>query len=194
MTAQGLGKEAIEAATAVVAMFNYLTRVADATGIEFDYPTLLPVFEPESGRPLAPQPDRTAWPVAAAELRTFRYFPALGEAWQRWRDYVLESTEPLTRRERHVLARAAAEECCNRWRADLLNEYTPQNAAESVLAEFARKLSRRPWQMRAADLDALRASGRAEPALSHAIAVVALQNADWRLAMGRLVGFRSRPG
>jgi hypothetical protein len=40
-------------------MFNYFTRVADATGIEFDYPTPLPAFEPDvcqvaAGRPARP--------------------------------------------------------------------------------------------------------------------------------------------
>jgi hypothetical protein len=88
----------------------------------------------------------------------------MSEAWQRWRGYVFETDQPLTRRERQLLARAAADECCDRSRVDQLAGYVPESPAESWLEEFARKLTRQ-----------------------HAIAVVALQNAEWRLAMGRLV-------
>jgi len=185
---QGFGEDAIEAATGVVAMFNYLTRVADATGIEFDYTSPLPVFQPDLARPPAARPSRASWPVIPGPARTFPRFPATSEAWERWRGYVFESDQPLTHRERQLLARAAAEECCDRWRADLLLEYQPENEGESQLGEFARKLTRQPWQMQAADLEALRGAGYAETALLHAIAVVALQNADSRVAMGRRVG------
>jgi alkylhydroperoxidase family enzyme len=185
LAGQGFGEDAIEAATGVVAMFNYLTRVADATGIEFDYTSPLPAFQPDLARPPAARPGRPSWPIVPGQARTFPRFPAVTEAWERWRGYVFESDHPLTHRERQLLARATAEECCDRWRADLLLEYQPENEAESRLAEFARKLTRQPWRMQAADLDALRGAGSSETALLHAIAVVALQNADSRLAMGR---------
>ena len=54
---QGLDEERVEAAIGVIAMFNYFTRVADATGIEFDYPTELPAFVPPGtghGAPAGP--------------------------------------------------------------------------------------------------------------------------------------------
>ncbi len=185
LTEHGFGADAIEAATGVVAMFNYLTRVADATGIEFDYASPLPAFQPDLGRGPVARPRRPSWPVVPGEFRTLPRFPAVSEAWQRWRGYVFGSEELLTHRERQLLAGAAAEGCCDRWRADLLAGYEPENAAESRLVEFARKLTLQPWQMRAADLDALREAGYAEAALLHAIVVVALQNAESRLAMGR---------
>lgn len=185
LAAQGLGAEAVEAATGVVAMFNYLTRVADASGIEFDYASPLPVFQPERDREPVARPDRGSWPVVAAEFRTFRSFPAMNEAWRQWREYVFDSTEPLTHRERRVLARAAAQECCDRWRADELTEYSPRDDKESLLDAFARKLSRTPWQMSPADLQVLRDAGCPEPGLLHAISVAALQNAESRLAMGQ---------
>src|SRR5437764_3213915 len=50
LAAQGLDADAVEAAAGVVAMFNYLTRVADASGIEFDYQSPLPAFEPDLAR------------------------------------------------------------------------------------------------------------------------------------------------
>ncbi len=185
LAAHGLGPAQVESATGVVAMFNYLTRVADASGIEFDYATPLPAFTPERDREPAPRPDRESWPVLGAELRTLPSLPDLSEAWSRWHAYVFDSAEPLTRHERRVLARAAAQECCDRTRADELADAPPRTATETLLDAFARKLSRQPWRMTPADLQALRDAGYAEVALLHAIAVVALQNAESRLAMGR---------
>lgn len=175
----------MQTATGVVAMFNYLTRVADASGIEFDYESPLPVFQPRRDREPAPRPDRASWPVIGAEFRALPSFPALTEAWGRWHEYVFGSDEPLPRGDRRVLARAAAQECCDRTRADELDGHAPRNATESLLDAFARKLSRQPWGMGPADLASLRAAGYPEPALLHAISVVALQNAESRLAMGR---------
>jgi uncharacterized protein YciW len=185
LAAQGLGSDACEAAAGVVAMFNYLTRVADASGIEFDYESPLPVFQPERTREAAERPGHSAWPVVGAEFRTFAAFPAMADAWRQWRGYVFDSDEPLTRRERRVLARAAAQETCDRWRADELAGDAPEDDREYLLDSFARKLSRTPWRMGPADLQALRDAGYAEPTLLHAISTVALQNAESRLAMGR---------
>lgn len=168
-----------------MAVFNYLTRVADASGIEFDYASPLPAFEPERGRDPAPRPDRAAWPVVAGEFRTLPSYPATSEAWQRWHEYVFDSDEPLNRRERRLLAHAAAQETCDRVRADELAEYTPRDDREERLTAFGRKLSRSPWRMEQSDLQTLRDLGYPEPALLHAISVVALQNAESRLAMGR---------
>src|SRR5690348_13500384 len=66
LAAAGFGAEDVEAAAGVVAMFNYLTRVADASGIEFDYASELPEFQPERAQQPAPRPERDRWPVAAA--------------------------------------------------------------------------------------------------------------------------------
>lgn len=184
LAARGLDAPAIGAATAVVAMFNYLTRVADASGIEFDYESPLPVFQPDRGREPAARPHRESWPVVGAEYRTMPGFPALTQAWQQWHDYVFDSAEPLNHRERRLLAAAAAQECCDRWRADELAGYTPRDSREAALDAFARKLSRQPWRMGPADLQTLRDNGFPEPALLHVISVVALQNAESRLAMG----------
>ncbi len=179
---QGLDTEVVEAATGVVAMFNYLTRVADASGIEFDYASPLPVFQPDRGREPAARLARESWPVA--EFRTLPSFPEFNEAWRHWREYVFDSDEPLSQRERRVLAAAAAQECCDRVRADELADHAPQDTRESTLDTFARRLSRAPWQLSPAELQALRDAGYPEPALLHAISVVALQNAESRLAMG----------
>src|SRR6266540_4990302 len=154
LTEHGFGADAIEAATGVVAMFNYLTRVADASGIEFDYASPLPVFQPDRGREPAARLARESWPVA--EFRTLPSFPEFNEAWRHWREYVFDSDEPLSQRERRVLAAAAAQECCDRVRADELADHAPQDTRESTLDTFARRLSRAPWQLSPAELQALR--------------------------------------
>jgi hypothetical protein len=190
LASHGVDGAALESAIGVVAMFNYLTRVADASGIELDYASPLPAFQPRRDREPAPRPDRGAWPVVADEFRTLPSYPATTEAWQRWHEYVFDSDEPLTRRERRLLASAAAQETCDRARADELADHTPRDEREALLDTFARKLSRTPWRMTPSDLRALRDAGHPEPALLHAISVVALQNAESRLAMGRALTAR----
>ena len=54
----------------------------------------------------------------------------------------------------------------------------------STLDIFARGLNRAPWRTSPAELQALRDTGCPEPAELHAISLVALQNAESRLAMG----------
>jgi alkylhydroperoxidase family enzyme len=184
LAAHGFGTDAIQAATGVVAVFNYLTRVADASGIEFDYQSPLPVFVPDRDREPAIRPERTAWPVLAGDFRSLTAFPAVIEAWQQWHEYVFDSDTPLSRRERQLLAAAAARECCDGARVDELAAVVPGDDREMLLVAFGSKLSHQPWRMRPADLQALRDAGYPEPALLHAISVVALQNAECRLAMG----------
>ena len=173
----GLDGEAIQATTGVVAMFNYLTRVADASGIEFDYNSPLPAFQPRREQQSVPRPDREHWPVVPVGHRSLPDFPEMTEAWRHWREYVFDSAEPLPQRDRRLLAKAAAEECGDRWQADELAEHTPRDERDATLDAFARKLSRRPWQMGPADLQTLRDAGLEEPALLHVISVVAQQNA-----------------
>jgi alkylhydroperoxidase family enzyme len=166
---EGLDRDQIEAAITVVAMFNYFTRVADATGIEFDYPTPLPAFEPDTCRVPASRPA-----AASVPARTLPRSSALRAAWQTWREYVLESDQPLSRRERRLAAATAAED----------PEVPERTPADEPLVAFARKLSREPWTMQPADLDTLRAHGYPEPAILHIISVTAHQNATSRLWTG----------
>jgi alkylhydroperoxidase family enzyme len=183
---QGMDEGQIEAAIGVIAMFNYFTRVADAAGIEFDYDTPLPAFEPDRGQVTATRPGRS---VAArldagpdAGHRPQPFYPQLREIWETWRTYVTESDEPLSRRDRRILARVAAEEATDWAFAETLDE--PARDGDEQLAGFARKLSREPWRMVAGDLDTLRAAGYSEQAVLHIISVVAHQNADSRLVIG----------
>jgi alkylhydroperoxidase family enzyme len=184
---QGLDEEQVETAVGVIAMFNYFTRVADATGIEFDYATPLPAFQPDRRQAAAPRPARAARPGSPGGDEAARPRPRPGmlrAAWQSWRAYLLAADEPLSRPDRRLLASVAAEEAADWAGAEALAPPGPVTGRDAQLIAFARKLSRQPWRMEAADLDRLRASGYSEAAVLHAISVVAHQNADSRLAAG----------
>lgn len=188
---QGLDEQQIEAAVGVISMFNYFTRVADATGIEFDYQTPLPAFEPDLRQATAPRPDRSVSGGSPAGPRGRPGHPQLQAAWDTWRTYELETDEPLSKRERRVLASVAAEEATDWAGAEALGARVPGADGDDRLVAFARKLSREPWRMQAADLDGLRASGYSEVAVLHVISVVAHQNADSRLAIGLAAASRA---
>lgn len=178
-------------------MFNYFTRVADATGIEFDYDTALPPFEPDTGHGFADRPaynriqsasvsvsaSVSASAEAEADAGAHRELPEgpLRTAWDAWRTYVLGPDEPAGYRDRRFVARVAAEECADWKTAD---EFSSPQDFDKKLAEFARKLSRQPWLMQPADLEELRAAGYSEVSLLHIISAVAHQNAASRLSRG----------
>lgn len=188
-----LDEDQLEAAIGVVSMFNYFTRVANATGIEFDYLTPLPAFEPDLRQATAPRPDRPAILGGGSGVsasgdgtgggRRAPRYQQLRTAWETWRGYLLEADAPLSRRERRLLASVAAEETTDWAGAEALNRLD-RPADDEPLVGFARKLSRHPWRMTAGDLAQLRAAGYPEKAVLHVISVVAHQNADSRLAIG----------
>jgi len=181
---QGLSAEQIEAAVGVISMFNYFTRVADATGIEFDYETPLPAFKPDQGQLRSARPDRAGAPPPQAGQRPVPQHPRLQAAWESWRAYELDSEQPISQRERRLLASVAAEEAADWDGAEALDGRQSRADADERLIGFARKLSRQPWRMESADLEALRAAGYSEVAVLHVISVVAHQNADSRLVIG----------
>ena len=181
---QELDEDQLEAAIGVISLFNYFTRVADATGIEFDYPTALPAFEPDLCQVPAPRPDR---PVSLSTLAGSRRRPqleGLRAAWESWRAYVLEADQPISQRERRLLAAVAAEEAADWEGAEALNGSKSGPDGDDQLIGFARKLSRQPWLMGKEDLERLRSLGYSDQAVLHVISVVAHQNADSRLVIG----------
>jgi alkylhydroperoxidase family enzyme len=188
---QGLDEEQIEAAVGVISMFNYFTRVADATGIEFDYQTPLPAFEPNLRQVTAPRPDRSVSSSRPVAARRRPQHPQLRAAWASWRTYVLDADEPISRRERRLLASVAAEEAADWEGAEALNGGKSAGDGDDRLVGFARKLSRQPWSMETEDLERLRAAGYCEEAVLHVISVVAHQNADSRLAAGLTAASRT---
>ena len=190
----GLDEQQIEASIAVISMFNYFTRVADATGIEFDYKTPLPAFEPDLRQAAAPRPHRSGSSAGGAGRgrQRPRHLP-LRAAWESWRAYVMEADKPISRGERRLLAIVAAEESGDWEGAGALGELNSLTDGDNRLIRFARKLSRQPWAMEASDLAELRAAGYSEDALLHIVSVVAHQNADSRLDIGLSAASQSPP-
>lgn len=164
----------------IVAMFNHLTRVADATGIELDYESPLPTYEVDMAREPLPRPDPEAWPRPEARL-PLSLRPATAEAFAGWRDYVHAPAAGLTDRDRAVLARAAAHHLCDAAGVAAHAEGVPATGREERLAAFAEKLTVSPWRMTEADIESLRAEGMADPTVLRAIAVVGFQNAASRV-------------
>lgn len=190
----GLDEQQIEASITVISMFNYFTRVADATGIEFDYKTPLPAFEPDRHQAAAPRPRQpgSAAGSAGRGRQRPRHEPLLA-AWESWRAYVMEADKPVSRGERRLLAIVAAQESGDWEGAGALGDPSSLTDGDSPLIRFARKLSRRPWSMEASDLAELRAAGYSEDALLHIVSVVAHQNADSRLHIGLSAANRIPP-
>jgi alkylhydroperoxidase family enzyme len=192
---QGLDRDQLEAAVGVIAMFNYFTRVADATGIEFDYLSPLPAFEPDVHQAVSPRPSQSgsSEPGTGAGRRRPRYQP-LRQAWQSWRSYVLESDKPIGQRQRWLLACVAAEESADGDQAGALGGFGSLTADDDEVVRFARKVSCEPWRMTATDLERLRSVGYSDEALLHIISVVAHQNADSRLTAGLRAVNQGAPG
>lgn len=182
----GLDDGAVAQAVTVVAQFQHFTRMADAVGIEFDYATPLPPLRIVDREP-APRPPRDRWPrpgPRALDLETLR--PASAQALQAYRAQGLEKDGALPRAERLLLARVAADTCCDV--APELPAVELGTPREQALATFARHLSLTPWRTIRPQLDALRAVGLDDEQLLDAAAVTAMQNVWSRLELG-LTGF-----
>ena len=162
----------------LVAMFNYLTRVADGTGIEADYGTELPQFVYRGVTESAQRPEPAEWPPVDGSIELLSVLPDAAAAWDRWRDYVLESTAPISKATRQQLRAIAARNACD-------GAIAASGETDAVaLSNFADKLSRTPWLVDSSDVETLRSTGLDDPSILHVIAVVAYQSAESRLRIG----------
>jgi alkylhydroperoxidase family enzyme len=181
----GLARTSIALVIGLVGMFNYLTRVADGTGIEADYETGLPEFVYRGVTESAPRPEPTDWPPVDRSPALLSLLPEVEAAWHRWRDYLLESPSPISVATRRQLQAIAARNACD-------GSLEPLDRAASgagvefghELSSFAEKLSRTPWLVASSDVDALRSIGLDDRSILHVIAVVAYQSAESRLRIG----------
>ncbi len=182
----GIADHEIVHAVAVTGFFNYVTRVADASGIEFDYESPLPRLQIDLGREPLPRPPRAEWPeLDPSPRRPISLRPATEAALAAFRSHAFELDAPLTRRERRVIARVAMEGVCDAG-ASALDDAAPRTPREEALAAYAAKLTVTPWRMTEADLAPLRQEGLDDRGLLHTLSLVAFQNMDSRvrLALG----------
>lgn len=183
----GVSDEGIVQAVTIGGIFNYVTRVADGVGLEFDYESALPRLQVDPSVEALPRPQVSEWPTlgASPEL-TLHHRPATEAAFARWRDYTFERDAPLARRDRAVLARAAAFGVCDAAGVSAFADGEPHSPREDALAAYATKLTLTPWRMTEADLGPLRAHGLDDAGVLDVVSLVALQNtlSRIRLALG----------
>jgi len=165
------------------AFFNYLNRVADATGIDFDYQSPLPAMPVDRGREPVPRPPVSGWPRRPAAF-ALSDRPLTAERFASWRRHLLGRDAPLTRRERRLVAHAAALATCDAAGAAALDAGAPSSPRERAMIAYADLLSRAPWRLGAPDLAPLREHGLDDHALLDLLTVAAFQNTASRLTLG----------
>lgn len=180
---EGISEEAIEQAVLVTAFFNYFPRVADATGIEFDYESPLPRFTADSTREALPRIPSVDWnpAVDGSTSPPFARGPGIASILEPWRVLHLERTTPLGQTTRRMLLRIVAEELCDSAALGPWQDAEPASEAEKLLASFGQKLTKTPWAMNQGDVDALRAVGLSDEGILGAITLIAHQNAISRM-------------
>jgi uncharacterized protein YciW len=185
----GLSRTSIVLVIGLVAMFNYLTRVADSTGVEADYRNELPEFAYRGVTESVPRPGPQGWPPVDRSIELLAVLPGVQAAWGRWHDYILESPGPIPVDTRNQLRFLAARNACDGAvappdKADSQSAAWSGTESGQLLSQFADKLSLTPWLMAQSDVDALRAMGMDDRSILHVIAVVAYQSAESRLRIG----------
>ena len=177
LRAVGVSDEGIVQAVTIGGLFNYVTRVADALALEFDYESALPRLQVDVSVEPVPRPELAEWPAPHPSPRlSLAYRPATEAAFARWRGYAFESDAPISRRDRAVLGRAVASGVCDRVGVATFADSAPASPREIALAAYATKLTLAPWRMTEADLATLRREGLDDAGLLDVISLVGLQN------------------
>jgi alkylhydroperoxidase family enzyme len=178
-----ISEEGIEQAILVTAFFNYYPRVADATGIEFDYESPLPRITVDTTREALPRFPEADWnpAVDGSTVPSFPREPRVATILAPWHAFHFERTAPLSSHARKVLARTVTENLCDSAALAQWKDVRPSNEKEERLASFAEKLTKTPWAMNAQDIDALRAVGFSDEEALAAITLIAHQNAISRM-------------
>jgi hypothetical protein len=123
-------------------LFGHFNRIADAVGVDLDYPDRFgaPHVEPatppylwpaSAPDPQAPKPIELASRPGATELATA------------WEHYALERDAPLTRRQRLVIGAAVAARLGDASKPPL----APENDLERALVDLADVVTLAPWRL-----------------------------------------------
>jgi alkylhydroperoxidase family enzyme len=158
--AAGLSEEDILHVVLIDALFGHLNRIADATGVPLDYDVKL--------RPPAIDPSVPPWPSAPKPMTQRSAIdlarrPATAAALSEWRNYVFHRDEPITRRQRTLIARWVAT-----WLGD--GGISPPtdltvNPLDDALRTVAEVVTLAPWRLSDATYAPLRAVGFDEAAI-----------------------------
>lgn len=182
--AAGVSEEGVVQAVTIAALFNHLTRVADATGIEPDYVSPLPRIQVDASREPIPRPERAHWPTPPTAPRlSLALRPATKAVLERWGDYMRTPTQAFPARERAVVGRAVAFQLCDEVGLAAWDDARPDTEREASLASFAEVLTVAPWRMTESALTPLRRLGFEDRDVLHVIALVGYQNVMSRLGL-----------
>lgn len=188
LSAVGFARTSIALVIGLVGMFNYLTRVADGTGVEADYGSELPRFVYRGVTESVPRPGPEEWPPVDGSLQLLSVLPNVQAAWSHWREYLVESPGPLAKATRRQLRSIAARNACDGAlglpEGDFHDAAGNEMGSGDPLSTFAEKLSLTPWLIAQSDVDALRSTGMDDLSVLHVIATVAYQSAESRLRIG----------
>jgi alkylhydroperoxidase family enzyme len=140
--AAGLADGAILHAVLQSCLFGHFNRIADAVGVELDYPDTFgaPHIEPATPAYL--------WPDTAPDQATPRpidiaSWPAAFDLATAWEQYALERDSPLTRHQRLVVAAAVAQRLGDTTRQAV----APETELETALVDLTDIVTRAPWRL-----------------------------------------------
>lgn len=140
-------------------LFGHFNRIADAVGVDLDYPNTFgaPRIEPATPPYL--------WPATPPDPSTPRpldlsSWPAAVELAAAWEQYALDRDTPLGRRDRAVLASAVAQRLGDTTRPRL----DAETDVEHALVDLADLVTLAPWRLGPAAYEPIRSLGLADDA------------------------------
>jgi alkylhydroperoxidase/carboxymuconolactone decarboxylase family protein YurZ len=140
--AAGLDDAGILHAVLQASLFGHFNRIADAVGVELDYPDRFHAPHVEPATPPYLRPTSMPAPHAAPpiELASRPGAVELATAWER---YALDRDAPLTRHQRALLAAAVAACLGDASRPPL----TPETDLDRALVDLADLVTLAPWRL-----------------------------------------------
>jgi alkylhydroperoxidase family enzyme len=157
--AAGLDDAAILHAVLQSCLFGHFNRIADAVGVDLDYPNSFgaPHVEPATPPYLWPTSSPDQHLPRPIELATRPGAVDLAAAWEQ---YALERDTPLTRRQRAVVFGAVATRLGDPTRPTLV----PETDLERALVDVADLVTLAPWKLGPSAYTRIRQNGLADDA------------------------------
>ena len=138
----GLADAAILHAVLQSCLFGHFNRIADAVGVELDYPDRFGAPHIEAATPPYLWPDVRP-DQAASRTVDIANWPGARDLANAWEQYALERDNPLTRHQRAVVAGAVASRLGDSMRAAV----EPESALDTALVELADIVTLAPWRL-----------------------------------------------
>lgn len=157
--AGGLDDPAVLHAILQTSLFGHLNRIADAVGVEADYPDTFGAPHLVPSTPPYLWPDTVPDPGAAQPIQ-WATRPGAIDLVTAWRQYALERDAPLTRHQRAVVAHAVAERLGDATVAPA----PPASDLDHALVALADLVALAPWGLGPAAYAPLRTLGLADDA------------------------------